>query len=60
VTFERKLARIEPVVIMKVYFKRRKIAKVFTTHMQDFFYSDFRQLLLKENFPENKSVPKIT
>jgi len=41
VTFEtnlrKKLARIEHVLIVKVYFERRKIAKVFMTHVQDFF-----------------------
>jgi len=37
VTCERKLARIEHVIIVKVYFERRKTAKVFMTHMQDSF-----------------------
>jgi len=30
-------ARIEHVLIVKVYFERRKIVKVFMTHVQDFF-----------------------
>jgi len=42
----KKLARIEHVVIVKVYFERRKIAKVFMTHIQDFF----RKSLSKEDF----------
>jgi len=37
VTCERKLARIEHVLIVKAYFERRKIAKVFMTHVQDTF-----------------------
>jgi len=32
---------------VKVYFERRKTAKVFTTHVQD----SFRKSLSKENFP---------
>jgi len=32
-----KLARTERVLIEKVYFERRKIAKVFMTHVQHFF-----------------------
>jgi len=43
---QKKLARTEHVLIVKVYFKRRKIAKVFITHVQDLF----RKSLLKENF----------
>ena len=45
-TCERKLARLEHVLIVKVYFERRKIAKVFMTLMQD----SFRKSLRKENF----------
>ena len=41
----KKLARIEHVLIVKVYFERRKIAKVFMTQVQDFF----RKSLSKEN-----------
>ena len=37
-TCERKLARIEHVLIVKVYFERRKIVKVFVTHVQDSFW----------------------
>ena len=33
----KKLARIEHILIVKVNFERRKIAKVFVTHVQDFF-----------------------
>ena len=33
----KKVARIEHVLIVKVYFKRRKTAKVFMTHEQVFF-----------------------
>ena len=39
--FRKKLARIEHVLIVKVYFEKRKIAKVFTTHVQDFFRKSF-------------------
>jgi len=42
----KKLSRIEHVLIVKVYSERRKIAKVFMTHGQDFF----RKSLSKENF----------
>jgi len=33
----KKLSRIEHVLIVKVYFEIRKIAKVFMTHGQDYF-----------------------
>ena len=50
ITFEsnlrKKLARIEHVLIVTVYFERRKIAKVFMTHVQDFF----QKSLLKATF----------
>jgi len=42
----RKLARIEHVLIVNVYFKRRKIANVFTTLVQD----SFRKSLLTATF----------
>ena len=45
-TCERKFARIEHVLIMKVYFERRKIANVFMTHVQD----SFRKSLLTDTF----------
>jgi len=45
----KKLARIEHVLIVKVYLERRKIVKVFMTHVQDFF----RKRLLKEDFLVN-------
>ena len=34
---QKKLARIEHVLLVKAYFERRKIRKVFMTHVQDFF-----------------------
>jgi len=34
---QKKLSRIEHVLIVKVYFERRKIAKLFMTHVQVFF-----------------------
>jgi len=43
---QKKLARTEHVLIVKVSFERRKIAKVFMTHVQDFF----RKWLSKDNF----------
>jgi len=55
VTFEsnlqNKLARIEHVLIVKVYFKRRKTAKVFMIHVQDFF----RKSLSKATFERKLS-----
>jgi len=36
VTLQKKLARIDHVLIVKVYFEREKIAKVFMTHALDF------------------------
>ena len=50
VTCERKLARIEHVLMLKVYFERRKIAKVFMTHVQVSFRKSLKQLLSEENF----------
>jgi len=47
----KKLARIEHVLIVKVYFERRKIAKVFMTHAQDFF----RKSLSKATFERKLS-----
>ena len=37
----KKLSRIEHVLIVKVSFERRKIAKVFMTHVQVFFRKSF-------------------
>jgi len=37
----KKLSRIEHVLIVKVYFERRKIVKVVMTHGQDFFQKSF-------------------
>ena len=45
VFFRKKLARAERVLIVKVYFERRKIVEVYVTHVQDFF----RKRLSKEN-----------
>ena len=42
----KKLSRIEHVLIVKVFFERRKIAKVFMTHVQVFF----RKSLSKATF----------
>ena len=36
-SLRKKLSRVEHVLIVKVYFERRKTAKVFMTHVQDFF-----------------------
>jgi len=47
----KKLARIEHALIVKVYFERRKIAKVFMTHVQDFF----RKSLSKATFERKLS-----
>jgi len=47
----KKLARIEHVLMVKVYFERRKIAKVFMTHVQDFF----RKSLWKATFERKLS-----
>ena len=55
----KKLARTEHVLIVKVYFERRKIAKVFTTRVQDFF----RKSLLKATFRRklsSVSLPLVT
>jgi len=55
VTFEsnlrKKLERIEHVLIVKVYFERRKTANVFMTHVQDFF----RMSLSKPTFQRKLS-----
>jgi len=51
VTCEKNLARIEHVVIVKVSFERRKMAKVFMTYMQDLF----RKSLLKATFERKLS-----
>jgi len=47
----KKLSRIEYVLIVKVYFERRKIAKVFMTHGQVFF----RKSLSKATFERKLS-----
>jgi len=47
----KKLARTEHVLIMKVSFERRKMAKVFMTHVQDFF----RKSLSKATFERKLS-----
>jgi len=55
----KKRARIEHVLIVKVYFERRKIAKVFMTRVQDFF----RKSLLKATFGRklsSVSLPLVT
>jgi len=56
----KKLSRIEHGLIMKVYFERRKIAKVFMTHGQVFF----QKWLSKENLPVrhylNRSTRQLT
>jgi len=45
------LAKIEHVLIVKVSFERRKVAKVFMTHVQDFF----RKSLSKATFEKKLS-----
>ena len=47
----KKLSRIEHVLIVKVSFERRKIAKVFMTHVQVFF----RKSLSKATFERKRS-----
>ena len=47
----KKLARIGHVLIVKVYFERRKIEKLFMTHVQDFF----RKSLLMATFERKLS-----
>jgi len=47
----KKLSRIEHVLIVKVSFERRKIAKVFITHVQVFF----RKSLSKATFERKLS-----
>jgi len=47
----KKLLRTEHVLIVKVYFERRKIAKVFMTHGEDFF----RKSLSKATFERKLS-----
>ena len=37
INLRKKLARIEHVLIVKVSFERRKMAKVFMTHVEDYF-----------------------
>ena len=51
----KKLARIEHVLIVKVYFERRKTAKVFMTHVQDFF----RKSLSKATFERKLSSASL-
>jgi len=48
-----KLAGIEHVLVVKVYFESRKIAKVFMTHVQDFDF--FRKSLSKATFERKLS-----
>jgi len=43
----KKLARIEHALIVKVYFKRRKIAKVFMTRVQDFFQKSLSKVIFE-------------
>ena len=52
----KKLARIERILIVKVSFERRKIAKVFMTHVQHFF----RKSLSKANFERKLSTVSLT
>jgi len=52
----KKLARTEHVLIIKVYFERRKIAKVFMTQVQNFF----RKSLSKENFLVCHSITTLS
>jgi len=42
--------QVEHVLIVKVSFERRKIAKVFMTHVQVFFRKSLSKATLKENF----------
>ena len=56
VTCEKKLARIEDVLIVKVYFERRKIAKVFMTHVQGFV----RKSLSKATFERKLSIVSLS
>jgi len=56
VTCEKKLARIEHVLIVKVYFERRKIAKVFMTHVQGFV----RKSLSKATFERKLSIVSLS
>jgi len=51
----KKLARTEHVPIVKVYSERRKTAKVFMTHVQDFF----RKSLSKATFERKLSSASL-
>jgi len=47
----KKLSRREHVLIVKVYFERRKTAEVFMTHRQDFFLWNFERKLSGVSLP---------
>jgi len=53
---QKKICRIEHVLIVKVYFERRKIANVFVTHMQ----GSFRKSLSTATFERKLSIVSLT
>jgi len=54
----KKLARIEHVLIVKVYFERRKTAKVFTTHEQVFLRKSLSKVTFERKL-SSVSLPSV-
>jgi len=55
----KKLARIEQVLIVKVYFERRKTVKVFMTHEQHFFQKSLSKATFERKL-SSVSLPLVS
>jgi len=58
INLRKKLARTEHVLIVKVYFERRKIAKVFMTHVQDLFWKSLSKATFEKKL-SGVSLPLV-